>query len=156
MDRQTEMNDAAEQDSESEVLARHLAAVAQDLARITELQARLFVVDLRMSRNRILGGLAIWLVALCLFVATLPVALTGLALYLAHAANTRAEIGLLWVAFAAAFLVLGLGGSGWLLLRNKWMPLNRSRSELQKTMKTFARTLSDDREFRGYERGEET
>jgi hypothetical protein len=44
MDRQTEMNDAAGHDSESDAFARYVTAVAQDLARIAELQARLFAV----------------------------------------------------------------------------------------------------------------
>jgi len=149
MDHQTEMNDTAGHDTERDALARHLAAVAQDLARIAELQARLFAVNLRMLRNRVVGGLAIWFVALCLLAATLPVALSGLGLYLAHIASTRAEVGLLLVAFAAAFVTLGLGVWGWLLLRNKWTPLNRSCSELQETVRALARTLSDDREFRG-------
>lgn len=149
MDRQTEMNEAPQHDSESDALARHLAAVAQDLTCIADLQARLFAVDLRMLRNRVVGGAVVWLVALCLFVATLPVALSGFALYLAHAAGTRAEVGLAWVASAAAVLVFGLSVWGWLLLRNKWTPLNRSCTELRETVKTLARSLSDDHQRRG-------
>jgi hypothetical protein len=137
------MNDVGDHDSESVALPRHLAAVAQDVARIAELQTLLFADDLRRLRNRVVGGLAMWLVALCLFIAMLAVALSGLGLYLAHIANTRPEMGLFWVAFASAIVTIGLGESGWLLLRIKRAALDRSCHELHETVKTVARSLSD-------------
>jgi hypothetical protein len=143
MDFEAKMNDALHHDSQIDTLSQHLTAVAQGFARVAKLQARLFAIDLRTLRNRVAGALCIWLVALCLFVAALPVGLSGLALFFADFVGIRAEAGLLWVAFATVALVFGLCAWGWLLLRKQWTPLNRSCHELDKTLQAIAQSISD-------------
>ena len=143
MDRQTKMNDLAEHNSQVEALSTPLVAVAHDVAHIAELQKRLFAVELRILGQRLMYVLAAWLVAMCLLITILPVALSGFGLYLAYVANIRPDLGLLWVACAAAFVMIGLGAWGWLLLRNSRAPLSHSYHELQTTAKAMGQTWSE-------------
>ena len=140
---ETTMNESSQHDSKSDELAQHLASVAQDLARIAELQVRLFAVDLRSLRNRLAAALGIWLAALFLLAAALPVALSSFAHYLARYAGISIEAGLLWVSMASVLLVLVLCVSGWRLLRKKQTPLDRARNELSETLKTLAGSFSN-------------
>ena len=80
MDHQTALNGS---DRPSHDLNEHLGAMAHDVGRLAELQARLVVADLRQSRAALLCTSGCWLTASMLFVATLPIALAGLGLWLA-------------------------------------------------------------------------
>ena len=59
----------------AQVVPQRLASIGHDVLTIAELQARLFVVDLRYVRRGILHGLALGLASCLLAIAALPTAL---------------------------------------------------------------------------------
>ncbi len=142
MDHQATLIDRERRDSSAQSLTHSVASIAQDMVTIAELQMRLLVVDLRALRQGALRGLVTWLIACALLVAVLPTALIGTGLWLADAAHVSTAAGLLWVAFGAVLLVIGLFLAGWRQLKRQRVGLQRSRKEIRANLAAMRQMLS--------------
>ena len=142
MDHKTTLNGIGTRDSSPHVLAQNMAGIAHDVITIAELQVQLFAVDLRAWRKGVVRGLAIWAIAGGLLVAVLPTALIGTGLWLADVAHLSTAAGLLWVAFGAMLLVIGLFLVGWRQLVRRRVGLQRSKKELHANLAAMRQVLS--------------
>ena len=142
MDHQATLTDRPGRDSSAQALTHSLASIAQDMATIAELQVRLLAVDLRALRQGVLRGLVAWVIACGLLVAVLPTGLIGTGLWLADVAHVSTAAGLLWVAFGAVLLVIGLFFAGWRQLKRQRVGLQRSRKELHASLAAMRQVLS--------------
>ena len=142
MDHKTTLNGFGTRDASPHVLAQNMAGIAHDLITIAELQVQLFAVDLRALRKGVVRGLAIWVIGGALLLAALPTALIGTGLWLAAVAHLSTAAGLLWVAFGAVLLVIGLFLAGWRQFTRQRAALKRSKKELQNNLATMRQVLS--------------
>jgi uncharacterized membrane protein YqjE len=142
MDHQATLIDRSRRDSSVQALTHSLASIAQDMVMIAELQVRLLAVDLRALRQGALRGLMTWMIACGLLVAVLPTALVGTGLWLADVAHVSPAAGLLWVAFGAVLLIIGLFLAGWRQLKRQRVGLQRSRKELRASLAAMRQVLS--------------
>jgi len=142
MDHQATLNDRSRRDSSDQTITHSLASIAQDMVMIAELQVQLLAVDLRTLRQGVLRGLVTWVIACGLLVAVLPTALIGTGLWLADVAQMSIAAGLLWVAFGAVLLVVGLFLAGWRQLKRQRVGLQRSKKELRASLAAMRQVLS--------------
>jgi hypothetical protein len=142
MDHKTTLNGFGTRDASAHVLAQNMAGIAHDVITIAELQAQLFAVDLRALRKGVLRGLINWAIAGALLLAALPTALFGAGLWLADVAHLSTAAGLLWVAFGAALLVIGLFLAGWRQLERQRVGFERSKKELRANLAAMRQMLS--------------
>jgi hypothetical protein len=141
MDHQATLVDRPRRDSSAQALTHSLASIAQDMVMIAELQVRLLAEDLRALRQGALRGLVMWVIACGLLVAVLPTALIGTGLWLADVAHVSTAAGLLWVAFGAVLLVIGLFLAGWRQIRRQRVGLQRSKKELRASLDAMRQAL---------------
>jgi uncharacterized membrane protein YqjE len=142
MDRQATLIDRPRRESPADALTHSLASIAHDMVTIADLQVRLLAIDLRTLRQGVLRGLVMWGVACGLLIAVLPTALIGTGLWLADVAHLSTAAGLLWVAFGAMPLVVGLFLVGWRQISRQRVGLQRSRKELRVTLAAMRQVLS--------------
>ena len=136
------MNDTPPDDSAARAFAEHLSAIARDMARIAELQVRLFADDMQMVRTTALRIGGLWTTAFCLFVAAVPTVIVGLGLLLADVAGISAAAGLLCVASITVLLALTLFLLGWSQMKKQRTRLQRSGEELHENLSAVTRALS--------------
>ena len=142
MDHKTTLNGFGTRDASPHVLAQNMAGIAHDVITIAELQVQLFAVDLRALRDGLVRGLVILVIACALLLAVLPTALIGTGLWLADVAHVSTAAGLLWVAFGAVLLVIGLLLAGWRQLERQRVGLERSKKELRANLAAMRQVLS--------------
>jgi hypothetical protein len=141
MDHKTTLNGFGTRDASAHVVAQNMAGIAHDVITIAELQVQLIAVDLRALRKGVMCGLAIWVIAFALLFAALPTALIGTGLWLATVAHLSTAAGLLWVAFGAVLLVVGLFFVGWRQLERQRVGLRRSKKELRANLAAMRQVL---------------
>jgi uncharacterized membrane protein len=107
-----------------------VAGFGEDLLNLTELQARLAAIELRQNWDAVKTAGAVILAGSILAVASLPVALTGIAEILVSELGLGRGLALLSVAAVAiliAFACVAFGGA-WLRRRRLGFPLSREES----------------------------
>jgi uncharacterized membrane protein YqjE len=114
-------------------LRSNVGDFAHDILTLSELQGRLFLVDLQEAKNRAIRPIALGVVGVVLLVASLPVALLGLAELLVLAGLPQ------WAAFLVAALVgiLASGVLGWMAwrsIRTTFAVFERSRDEFSQNL----------------------
>jgi hypothetical protein len=120
--------------SRRDVTSRNLADFAHDLTTIVELQARLFVTDVRQVARGFIVAAALLAVASIVFTAMVVVGLLGLAHWIAGMGNmsVAASHGLIASLAAAASVVLV--AAAWFLGRHHASSLQRSQTELERNV----------------------
>jgi len=141
MDHKTTLNGFETRDAPTHAWAQNIAGIAHDVITIAELQVQLLAVDLRGLRKGVVRGLVIWAIAGALLLAALPTALVGTGLWLAGVAHLSTAAGLLWVAFGAVLLVVGLFLAGWRQLERQRVGFERSKKELHANLAAMRQVL---------------
>jgi len=111
-----------------------IAGLGNDIANLAELQAKLALLDLKESTGH--AALPVTLVAggLALLLASLPVALLGVAELVASALSIRTGWAMLLVAGIAAVLAIIVVVVAGLRLRHSFESFRRSREELSRNV----------------------
>jgi hypothetical protein len=128
-------------------VAGSVSGMAHDVIELTELQLRLLRFETKQAAQRLRFVLTLAIVAACLLIASIPVALFALAEVFVEQLNWGRP-----AAFGAAALV-GLmlsgifGGAAYGIARSGLLSLERSREELNKNVTWFKSALRDRQQF---------
>ncbi len=125
------------------VLRRSLNQLAKDVITLCELQAELLQVDLREWLRRCVGPAAALVVAaVILALASMPVALMGLAYCLVEFAGLPVAASLL-IAAAAGLTLAGICGlAAWRILKRERGTFTRFKVELTRNVQWLKQVLS--------------
>lgn len=135
-------------ESAPKALARDVGEFAHDVFTLAELQAQLFVTDVReCSQRAFMPGLVL-LIGVALGLACFPIALVALALALVQVFEASYAAGFLIAAIAGAVSSAVLSVIGWLLVRGRLAVLRRSRDELLRNLRWIKKVLERDRTTR--------
>lgn len=128
-------------------VAGSVSNLTHDVIELSELQAKLFMLDLKRSSQRTRTCLILAVVSICVLLGTIPVALIALAyLFVEQLEWSHAA------AFAVATVVglaitAALAGSAWSIAQSGLVSLERSRQEFSRNiawLKTSLRTRGQD------------
>lgn len=125
-------------------LRRNVAEVAHDVTAMAELQTKLFLVDLKECRTRGIAGALLGVVALILFLGSVPVALAALGLLLSETAGWPLSAALGCVFGVGLLITLLLFWIAWRRLKSTFAALERSKEELQRNLEWFKTVLRND------------
>ena len=134
--------------SAPKALARDVGEFAHDVFTLAELQAQLFVADLRECGRRVLVPGLVLLAGVALGLSCVPFALAALALSLIQVFETSYAAAFLLSTIAGAVLSALLGVSGWLLVRKRLAVLQRSQQELVRNLRWIKKVLERNRTTR--------
>ena len=133
----------------AKALARDVGDFAHDTFTLAELQAQLFVADVRECRQRVLVPGLVLLGGVALALACFPIALAALALWLAQVLETSYTVGfLIAVVLGAVFSAL-LCVIGCLQIRGRLAVLRRSQQELIRNLRWVKKVMERSRITRG-------
>lgn len=128
--------------SPAQKVATSFSDLTRDVIELSELQAQLFVRDVKKSSQKTQTCLVFAVVGLCFLLGTIPVALSALAeLFVSQFEWTRqASFGvatLIGLVLAAAF-----AGAAYSMMKEGLLSLQRSRDELNRNIAWLKSTLS--------------
>ena len=129
-------------------LVRDVGEFAHDVLTLAELQAQLFVTDVRECRRRAFIPGLVLLAGAALGLACFPVALTALALLFIQVFETSYATGFLLATIVGAILSTLLCVSGWFLVRERLTFLRRSQEELVRNLRWIKKVLERNRTTR--------
>jgi hypothetical protein len=127
-------------------VASSVSGLTNDIMELSELQAKLFVLDVKKSSRKTRMCLILAVVGACLVLGTIPVVLAALAqLFVEQLGWSQAAAfgvaALIGVALAATVL-----GAAWGIMKSGLISLERSRDELSRNLeciKTVLRTRGE-------------
>ena len=132
-------------ESAPKALARDVGAFAHDVLTLAELQAQLFVADLRECGRRVpVPGLFLFC-GLALGLACFPIVLVALALWIIQLFETTYAAGFLIAAGAGAALSVVLSVIGWFQLHKSLTVLRHSKQELVRNLRWIKKVLERNR-----------
>lgn len=134
-----ESNSSSE--SASKGIARGVTEFVRDVVTLAELQFQLFVADVQECRQSVLVPSLVLFVGAMLGLASLPIALTALALGISHVSELPYAVGFLLAAVFGAVASVLLCVIGWLRLRKQAHILGRSQQELVHNLNWLKKTL---------------
>jgi uncharacterized membrane protein YqjE len=150
MDDQTKVNERnGSPQPAPKALARDVREFAHDVFILAELQAELFVADMRECGQRVLVPGLVLLGGVALGLACFPIALAALALLLVQVFETSYAVGFLLAFVTGAVVSSLLCVIGWLKLRARVAVLQRSRQELVRNLRWIKKVLVRSRITRG-------
>lgn len=121
---------------------RHgLAEFAHDLISLGELQAQLFVLDLRELLRRVLIPVSAAAAGAILFLGSVPVLLAAAAYWLAAASDLTLAASLALIAGCAIIVSLVILVAAWIALRSSLNAIDRSREELIRNVRWIKTAL---------------
>ncbi len=126
-------------------LARDVGEFTHDLVILAELQAQLFVADVKECRNRAFVPGVILLCGGAMGLACFPIALTALALLLIQVFETSYAAGFLIAAVVGAVASALVCVIGWFQLRDRVAVLRRSQQELIRNLHWIKNVLKRSR-----------
>jgi hypothetical protein len=135
--------DESRRETPAEVLAHKSSEIVAQLGSMGDLQFRLLIADLAELWTASKTALVVYVVALIVFAAAVPVALAGAGLGLASLLEISPAAGLLLAALAALLLVAGVIGLGVWQFRRRPPAMRRSRRELVENLQTLKQMLSN-------------
>jgi hypothetical protein len=130
-------------------LARDVREFAHDVFTLAELQAELFVADMRECGQRVLVPSLVLLGGVALGLACFPIALAALALLLIQVFETSYAAGFLLAFLMGAVVSSLLCAFGWLKLRARIAVLQCSQQELVRNLRWIKKVLVRSRITRG-------
>ncbi len=122
-------------------IAKDMGELTHDIVSLAELQFELFRNDCREGLKGLLLPAALLLLAGVVAVGTAPVALIGLAEFLAQAAGLSRAAAFSLAALGGLSVAAALGVAGWCRLRGAGRVLARSRDELTRNMTWIKQVL---------------
>jgi uncharacterized membrane protein YqjE len=148
MDGETKMNGNGRLRTKMPDVAGSFSELTHDVIELTELQGKLFMLDLKKSSQRTRTVLILAIVGVCFLLGTIPVALMALAHLLMEQLGwtQAAALGvatLVGVGLAAIVLV-----AAWAIVKSGLISLHRSREELSRNIEWLKSTLRDREEAR--------
>lgn len=129
----------------SQGMVRSLRGFIHDLFLLTELQIQLFLRDVGEGSRRLLLAGMLSLASMALGVASLPIGLVALGLWLKELLGISYSLGFLSAALIGGMLSFGFAGASWLILRGSSKILQRSHHEWMRNMRWIKRVLERDR-----------
>jgi signal transduction histidine kinase len=129
--------------SPAQALARDVAGMARDVAGIVELQARLFALDLQVTRAALKRGASAYGAAAIVLFTALPVGWAAFGLWLADVTALTVAGGLLASACSAIALVVCLAVFGTRQFRAQQAAFENSRKELSENLAAIKQVLTD-------------
>jgi uncharacterized membrane protein len=118
-----------------------VAGFGEDLLNLVELQARLAAIELRHNLNAVKTGGAVVLAASILAIASVPVALTGIAELLASELGLGHGLALVSVAAAAILIAVLCAAFAWTWLRRQRLGFPLSGEESVRNLNWFRTVL---------------
>jgi len=129
-------------------VAGSVSELTHDVIELSELQAKLFTLDLKKSSQRARTVLILAIVGVCFLLGTIPVALLALAQLLAEQLEWTQSAALgtaTLVGVALAAIVLGVA---WAIVKSGLLSLERSREELNRNIEWIKSMLQNREEAR--------
>jgi uncharacterized membrane protein YqjE len=121
--------------------ARNMAHLLHDAVTLAQLQMRLFVLDCQQLKTKLGTAVVAIAVGLVLALASIPVALAGIALFFRDVAGLS-RLGAVWLTFGLAFLVAAICvGCGIWWLRRGTNVFESSRVELTQNIERLKEML---------------
>ena len=149
MGHQTKVNDRnGSPQTAPRTLARDVGEFAHDVFTLAELQAQLFVTDLRECGRRVLVPGLLLFAGAALGLPCIPIALAASALLLIQVFETSYATGFLLATIVGAIASALLCVSGWLLVRQRLTVLRRSQEELVRNLRWIKKVLERNRTTR--------
>ena len=124
-------------------VAGSVSGLTHDVIELAELQTQLFMLDLKKSTQKTRTCLILAVIAVCLLLASLPVALVALAeLFVEQLAWSRAAA--LGVATLVGLVLAGIfAGAAYGIVRNGLISIQRSRDEFNRNIAWIKSTLKE-------------
>jgi uncharacterized membrane protein YqjE len=129
-------------------VAGSVSELAHDVIELSELQAKLFALDLKRSSQRTRTVLILAIVGLCILLGTIPVALLALAHLLIEQLGWAQSAALGVAALVGLGLAAILVGIAWAMIKSGLLSLQRSREELSRNIEWLKSMLRDRAEAR--------
>jgi uncharacterized membrane protein YqjE len=141
MDGETKMNGNGRLRTKIPDVAGSFSELTHDVIELSELQAKLFVLDVKKSSQRTRTCLVLGVVAICFLLGTIPVALMALAQLLVEQLQWPQSAALGVAALAGLALAAIAAGVAWGMIKGGLVSLERSREELSRNMEWLKSTL---------------
>lgn len=146
MGHQTKINERnGSPETAPKALARDVGEFAQDVLTLAELQAQLFVADVRECGQRVLIPGLILLGGVALAMACFPIALAALALLVIQIFETSYAAGFLIAAMVGTAFSALLCVTGWFQARKQMAVLQRSQQELVRNLRWIKKVFEHNR-----------
>ena len=133
-------------------VAASVSELAHDVIELTELQAQLFMLDLKKSSQRTRTCIILCVVGVCLLLGSIPVALLALAELLVEQLAWSRSGALGASTLVGLALCAIVAGAAWAYVKKGLMSLDRSREELNRNIAWMKSTLRNAGEPRTAER----
>lgn len=141
MDGETKMNGNGRLHTKMPDVAGRVSELTHDVIELSELQAKLFMLDLKESSQRMRTCLILAIVGICVLLGTIPVALLALA-YLLVEQLEWSQAAALGVATLVGIAITAIAiGAAWSIFKRGLMSLERSREELRRNIEWLKSTL---------------
>lgn len=131
---QTEMSGSNGRTAAPRAVVENFGEFMHDVVTLGELQAKLFVADMRDFKSGAVAPMALMGVAFVLALGCAPVLLMGLAWLLVDLELLQRGWAFLVAALAGLLLTATLGATGWFWFRRHLAVLNRSQIELERNI----------------------
>jgi uncharacterized membrane protein YciS (DUF1049 family) len=133
-------------------VAASVSELTSNIIELTELQSQLVVLDVKKSVEKAKLCVILGIVAACLLLASIPVALIAFG-YLLHQQLEWSIAASMGVAAFVGFALCGIvGGVAYTLMQNGVVTLERSRDELSRNIAWLKSTLRNQSEHHARER----
>ena len=141
MDGETKMNGNGRYCTKPPNVAASVSELTNDVIELTELQAQLFVLDLRKSAHKARTCLILSVVGICLLLGSIPVALMALAYLLVEQFAWSRAAGFGVATLVGLLLSAMVVGVAWGYIKDGLVSLDRSREELNRNIAWLKSTL---------------
>jgi hypothetical protein len=122
-------------------VAASVSELTSNVIELTELQSQLLMLDLQKSTQKAKACVIMAVVAACLLLASIPVALIALG-YLLHEQLQWSVAGSMGIAALVGFVLCGVvGGIAYTYVKQGLVTLERSRDELRRNIAWIKTTL---------------
>ncbi len=122
-------------------VAGSVSELTHDVIEISELQAKLFVMDVKKSSRRTRTCLVLAVIGACLLLGTIPVALFALAQLLVEQLQWSQSAALGAATLVGLVLAASAAGAAWAMVKSGLVSLQRSREEFARNIDWLKSTL---------------
>jgi uncharacterized membrane protein YqjE len=131
-------------------VAGSVSGLTHDVIELAELQTQLFMLDLKKSTQKTRTCLILAVVAVCLLLASLPVALVALAALLVEQLEWS-QAASLGVATLVGLVLAGIfAGAAYGIVRSGLISIRRSKDEFNRNIAWIKSTLKEQRRYSAF------
>jgi Putative Actinobacterial Holin-X, holin superfamily III len=141
LDGEKKMNSNGRQRPQMPDVAGSVSGLTHDVIELTELQAQLFLLDLKKSSQKTRTCVILAIIGVCLLLASLPVALFALAELLVEQLEWSPSAGLGVATLVGLLLSAIFAGAAYSIVRSGLVSLERSRDEFNRNIAWIKSTL---------------